>query len=335
MHGFTSRSLTSLAFAISAFCCLLSPSAQAQPALPPGVFIAFTFPGYSTLHDCSFFQDDKTPLSAKACIDMLQQQQKLAKTDTEYAKNDFFRKFIGEFGPNPLLYAKADMLFCQDYDCRALQPHRSGPPEMMWRPPDIANQKTALVYPLAHSVPRVKLKLSLTLADGEWRSNLFVGDFWLHNYMHVRFSDSGQRLIVERDWIKTLSDPANYAGMWSNHLQVPVLVWLLLLGIAALAAMVLGLRKTWRWPDLARALLTHGGVLAALIAVFVLIYPHLIGKTTAWILFFMLFGLTAPIDARLMHCGGKTDMPGALRLQILLRIPGALLLLLVLYLMFI
>ncbi|MDX8392402.1 MAG: hypothetical protein R8K53_07535 [Mariprofundaceae bacterium] len=212
------RGFKSILFVVSALFCLLLANAQGaehQQQLPPGAFFAFNFPGYSSLHDCSFFDSEETPLSAKACIELLQKEKQLAENDVEYAKSGFFITFIGKFGPNPLLYAKVNMLFCKG-NCRELKPHRSSPPEMMWRPPEIINKKNHLMYPLPHSVPRENLRLSLTLADGEWRSNLFAGDFWSHNYMNVRFNHAQKTLIVERDWIKTLRDSANYFSLWQN-----------------------------------------------------------------------------------------------------------------------
>jgi len=251
------RGLKSLLFAAIALFFLLLPNAQAtvrHAPLPPGSFFVFSFPGYSSLHDCGVFQNEEQPLSAETCIKSLQEEEKLAKTDPEYAKSEFFRTLIGEFGKKPLLYDKATILFCEG-DCRELKPYRRGPPHMMWYPPEIFNQKTYLVYPLRDSVSREKLRLSLLFADGEWRSNLFSG-FWHHNYMDVHLDKTAKALTVERNWKKTLGDSANYLALWQD-VRAFILLWAIIL-IAAIPGLLLAKwRFHWRWKQGGRIFLWH------------------------------------------------------------------------------
>jgi len=330
MHGFKS-----ILFTAGALFCLLVPDAQAtlrHAPTPPGAFIIFDFPAYSSLHDCSFYQHDyqnkNTPLSSKACIQMLLEDKKLSETDDEFRKSEYFRNFIGEFGPNPLLYGKAKMLFC-DGDCHELEAHRSGPPEMMWRPPDIENKKTHLVYPLRASVPRDHLRLSLAFADGDWRSNLFAA-LWYHNYMHVHLDKANHALIIKRDWLKTLQDTDNYMAIW-NHMQVFVLFWLGLLLLAVIGLLIDKFVYRWQWRDSGRMFIVHAAGQILTITLFFTFAPDAANKALAIALILLIYTGGMLPEFYLFRHGirlhrRRLSSREILRVQLLMRLPFALLL---------
>ncbi len=320
------RRFKSALFAASALFCLLLPNAQAKThhaTLPAGAFFVFSFPGYTSLHNCDFFQDQTQALSTKTCIDMLKKEQKTAEKDAKYAESDFFRAFIGNFGKNPLLYDKAKILVCES-DCRELKAQRSGPPDMLWSPPQITKQGISLVYPLPHSVPRKDLKLALLLADGEWRSNVFTAGFWQHNYMLVHVDKNEHALIVERDWQKTLSDSANHLALW-QHVRLLIVPCLFALLLAIPGLLLAKWRFHWRWKQSGRIFLWHLITLILTITLAMLSIGETLTLTAA--LLFYLGGMLP--EWWLLQRGNDLKRKHVFLAQMLMRLPLTLLLIMI------
>jgi len=240
-------------------------AAHAQP-MPVSGFMTFTFPGYTSIHNCDDIDDGLSPAE---CIDFLKMIMTLANDSKDPGHQDIIDK-MGRFGAHPLLLGSASVLSCRGNNCRALEPVRGGPPEGDLQPPHIRIMDGArLIYPKTGSFDGHQL--IITTAKGTWKSDI-IKDAWDHEYLTAQFSKNrpGQ-LAIKRDWKQTLTNTHNYDFI-TGYLYLFAWIWgVLMLATVVftpLVSLILPGQCSWRLQ--AFAILTQA--ITLVVAVFLMLF---------------------------------------------------------------
>ena len=207
--------------------------------MPVSGLMEFTFPAYTSIHDCEEIDDTMSP---SECIGFLNDMMTIAQ-DRHNPDHQSIVANMGSFGTHPLLLGAVSVLSCSGDNCHALKPVRGGSPEGDWQPPKIRVENTRLVYPKTGSFDGHQLVISM--AEQTWKSGI-IKDFWVHDFLTVRFDEyTPGQLIVTRDWQQILGDAGNYDFI-TNRIYIFALFWLGFMVAIVLLTPLISLSK--RWP---------------------------------------------------------------------------------------
>jgi len=293
---------------------LLADSASARPYTG---WVQFDFPGTTSLHDCSWLES-AGPADRTACSDVLSGNQAQSR---EADLDEDTRKHLGFFGDHPLFFLHAVLLHCEGGECSEARDIRVGPPENTWSAPVMQNLGSHLLYHMPSELHGKKHVLKLAGLTDDWQSEPFSAPF-RHNYLMVGFDkDHPGRLVVEMNWKRSLSDPANASRLLSDAEDM-LMIWLGLLLVSACIAVLMGLDRRFPWAVVGRAWIAHAVTLLALLA---LTFLPPWSNGISLIALPLLYVATLPLDARFIRKPGGAGLRRAMFCALVLRLGTTLL----------
>jgi len=240
---------------------LLLVSASPASASPYAGWVEFTFPDYTSLHDCAWLEGNAAQDRA-TCRKVLQDNLELSR---QPGLSTAVRQHLGTFGAQPLFFLHSALQHCDEGQCVEPGDVRVGPPEQVWSAPGVQNLGNRLVYHMPSELHAKKHVLTVSGLKLRWQSEAFSTPF-RHTYLTVRLDQAHPgRLLVSPDWKRSLSDAENAAGLL-DHARDMLLLWAFLIGLAGIVAALMGLTRRWTWRLVGRAWLIHALSLLLLLA---------------------------------------------------------------------